>query len=119
MDPTLLGLPGSGKSLTYQTLQSRESALLVELQPTLDRIAAALTWLNDGRVVSLMPKTWQSERERFEVYERSAHVSQALGAPVLTVDEIRRREGLDPLPDDQRALPTTRHQRPTQALMTA
>ena len=74
---------------------------------TLDRIAAALTWLNDGRLVSLMPKTWQSERERFEVYERSARVSQALGAPVLTADEIRRREGLDPLPDDQRALPTS------------
>ena len=102
VDPTLLGLPGTGKSLTYTTLQSRESALLVELQPTIDRIAAAFSWLNGGNPVNLVPKTWVSERERFEIYERAARVSQALGEPVLTVDEIRRREGMEPLTDEQK-----------------
>ena len=101
VDPTLLGLPKTGSSLTYTTLQSRETALLVELQPIVDRIQAALTWLNNGSVIKLTPRTWVDELTRWKIYESAARVSTMLGQPAMTITEIREREGLPPLTTEQ------------------
>ena len=101
VDPTLLALPKTGSSLTYTTLQSRETALLVELQPVVDRIQAALTWLNDGALIKLTPRTWIDELTRWKIYEASARVSKMLGLPTITAAEIREREGMPPLTIEQ------------------
>ena len=101
VDPTLLGLPGTGKSLTYTTLQSRETALQVEMQSVVKRIEYALTYLNNGKKVSLKPNIWTDEATRAKIYETHARTSKLLGAPIITVDEIREREGLPPLTDEQ------------------
>ena len=95
VDPTLVGLPSPGKSLTYQTLASREQALGVELMPLKRRLEDLYTRLNNGKKVTLRLQDHVSDETRSAIHERYARVAAAAGSAV-TVNEVRHWLGLEP-----------------------
>lgn len=105
VDPTLLGLDISGTSLTYANVGQRNRQLLEDaLLPIMTRIEHCMSML-------LPPEQhWRFDTSeflradpgtRFSTYATAAQVGQAMGAPLLTIDEMRQQEGLPPLTEDQ------------------
>lgn len=103
VDPSLLGIPVEGSSLTYANLEMRNTSLVrTTLLPWMVRAERALSRLLPAR------QTWKFNADgllradlatRYASYEAAARIGGQLGEPLLTVDEMRRLENLAPLPD--------------------
>lgn len=98
-----LGLPAwaldanvQGQSLSYSNIASRNREILDALSPYLETIEGHLSlWLPHGTVAKFDTEELLREdnRTRYDTY------SIALTAGFLTVDEVRARENLEPLPE--------------------
>lgn len=100
LPPRFLGLP-SGDSVTYATARDNDAAFIrFTLAPYIAEIESALSSLlpfgrteaEDQRIVLNTDSLLRSTTE-----DRWAAYSTALSAGFLTVDEVRRSEGLPPL----------------------
>ena len=98
VDPTLVGLPSPGSSLTYQTLSTREDALRVEIQNIVKKLQYVFTGLNNGKPVKLTAQDWSSDEAKSKRFESLARVGQMTGVQVMTVNEMRKELGLPPHP---------------------
>ena len=107
VDPTLLGLDIAGTSLTYGNVGQRNRQLLEDaLLPVMTRIEHCMSGL-------LPPgQAWRFDTSeflrsdpgtRFGTYVSAASVSSSMGAPLMTVDKMREREGLPELTEEQKA----------------
>lgn len=106
-----LGLPGwaldavaQGSSLSYSNQASRNRELLDALSPYLESIEGHLSlFLPHGTEAKFNTEELLKEdtKTRFETY------AVALNAGFLTKDEVRARENLEPLPEEEIPVPAT------------
>jgi HK97 family phage portal protein len=104
LDPSDLGIPVQGTSLTYGNLEQRDvRRLKVALMPTMRRIESALSpYLFGGEYrFDVDARLRGNTRESYET------LAVALAAGIMTVDEVREILGLPPRPD-QTTEPTAR-----------
>ena len=103
----LLGLPmGEGSSLTYQNIEGVKSQYAqFAVQPVTDQIEAAFT----TQVPTTQTVLFQfAALLRADIATRYSVYDKALGAGILTPNEVRALEGLPDLPGgDQLRTPTT------------
>jgi HK97 family phage portal protein len=112
IDPSMIGIALSGTTLTYQNLEQRGHHLvrhsllrwIVRLERGLSRL------LPDGQTLKfnvngLMRGDLAS---RYASYEIAARINSLLGAPLLSVQEMRDLEDLGPMVD--RGLPGNQEQ---------
>ena len=107
VDPSILGIPVDGSSLTYQNLESRNTSLVRNtLLPWMVRVERALSRLVPARNV------WKFNADgllradlatRYASYEAAARIQSATGQTFLETNEMRAWENLPPL--DQPAVP--------------
>lgn len=109
LSPEMIGGASSGSSVTYANREQRMADFLaLSLGPLLAKLEDELSALLPRpqfvkfRTGGLLRADLQG---RYASYLTAAQVSQAMGRPLLTVDEMRAFEDLAPLPDDV-AMPT-------------
>lgn len=100
IDPSLLGIPNEGTSMTYQNVESRNRAFVQNLLPWMVRVERALSRLVPARNV------WKFNVDgllradiatRYASYEAAARIEAATGRTFVTTDEMRAWENLGPL----------------------
>jgi HK97 family phage portal protein len=103
--PEMIGGASSGSSVTYANREQRMADFLaLSLGPLLAKLEQALSELLPRpqfvkfRTGGLLRADLQG---RYTSYLTAAQVSQAMGRPLLTVDEMRALEDLAPLDDDE------------------
>ena len=108
VDPSLVGIVQQGASLTYTNALDRERNLWLDaLKPLAVRIDAALSLLLPvGQRLRLDERSLLlgGPRDRAMVAERMARLSQLVGEPVFTADELRDTLGYAPLGAEREAL---------------
>jgi HK97 family phage portal protein len=103
IDPSMLGIATTGTTLTYQNLEQRGHHLvrhsllrwIVRLERGLTRLLPAGQMLKFN-VNGLMRGDLTS---RYNSYKDAAEINQLLGAPLLSVQEMRDLEDLGPMQD--------------------
>lgn len=96
LDPSELGIPVDGTSMTYQNHQQRTARRIeVALMPLIRRIEPALTSLLDGGLYRFDVDS----RLRGNTKESYETLALGLAAGFLTIDEVREILGLPPRPD--------------------
>lgn len=103
VDPSMLGIALNGTTLTYQNLEQRGHHLvrhtllrwIVRLEKGLGRLLPADQKLKLN-VNHLMRGDLSS---RYQSYVRAAEINALLGAPLLSVQEMRDMEDLGPMQD--------------------
>lgn len=101
LDPSMLGIPVEGNSLTYQTLETRNADFVRRsLLPWIIRLETVFTGLLPAK------QQWKFNvdgllradlRSRYDSYKTAAEIQSLTGDRLLTVDEMRRLENLRPL----------------------
>lgn len=105
-----MGLPAyelsanvEGTSLNYSNMADRNRQLIDALTPYIEAIQGTLSlYLPAGQTV----KFDATELLKADTKERYDYYRTAIEAGFLTEDEVRERENLEPLTDEQRALKT-------------
>jgi HK97 family phage portal protein len=99
VDPTMLGIPVEGTSLTYSNLEQRGTHLVRHtLLPWIVRLERAFTRLlpNGQQLKFNVAGLLRADLEtRYRSYEIAARVQQMTGEAFLTVDEMREFEDLE------------------------
>jgi HK97 family phage portal protein len=103
IDPSMLGIGIEGTSLTYQNLEQRGTHLvrhsllrwIIRMERGLSKLLPAGQHLK-FRVDGLMRGDMNS---RYASYKTAAEINQLLGAPLLSVQEMRDFEDLGPMMD--------------------
>jgi len=103
IDPSMLGIALSGTTLTYQNLEQRGSHLvrhsllrwIVRVERGLSRLLPA------GQTVKLNVNGLMrgDMNARYASYEAAGRINALLGAPLLSVQEMRDLEDLGPMQD--------------------
>lgn len=98
LDPIHVGVKESGTQLTYQNVGQQNRVILEDaLLPLMRRIETAFDWMtpnNRQLRFDVADFLAADERTRFHNYQ------VALKAGFMTVDEVRAKEGLPPMPQD-------------------
>ena len=112
VDPSMVGINTSGSSLTYQNLQQRESAVLVEMRALIRKLEYVFTWLNQSRKVKLVAQDVVPDETKARTFESLARVGQMTGRMVMTPEEMRSELGLPP-PDGDMCEPVPQSEKGT------
>lgn len=97
IDPTMLGIPVEGTSLTYANVGQRNRQLVdTALLPLMTRLELAFSSLLPSRVRFRFDTSAflrADVQTRFETYSKAAEIGVKLGEPVISAAEIRQMEG--------------------------